>query len=72
MATRRVVGNTYRDNWDTTLNLNQYIRLTPQQMGEGRKKGLCFDCDNEFSKGNKCSENELLYVNCEEEEDQEP
>jgi hypothetical protein len=40
-------------------------------MDEIREKGLCFNCDNKYSKGYKCSENKLFYIGCEEEEDQE-
>jgi hypothetical protein len=39
---------------------------------EGRKeKGLCFNCDNKYSKGHKCGENKLFYIDCEEEEEKE-
>jgi hypothetical protein len=40
-------------------------------MDERREKGLCFNCDNKYSKGHKCSEKKLFYIDCEEEEDQE-
>ena len=40
-------------------------------MNERREKGLCFYCDNKYSKGHKCSENKLFYIDCEEEEDRE-
>jgi hypothetical protein len=43
--------------------------LTPQQMDETREKGLCFNCDNKYSKGHKCGEKKLFYIDCEEEED---
>ena len=46
-------------------------RLTPQLMDESREKELCFNCDNKYSKGHKCGENKLFYIDCEEEEDQE-
>jgi hypothetical protein len=39
-------------------------------MDERRVKGLCFNCDN-YSKGHKCGENKLFYINYEEEEYQE-
>ena len=32
---------------------------------------LCFNCDRKYSKGHKCSENKLFYIDCEEDEDQE-
>jgi hypothetical protein len=40
-------------------------------MDERIVKGLCFNCDNKYSKGKKCNEKKLFYIDCEEEEDQE-
>jgi hypothetical protein len=40
-------------------------------MDERIEKGLCFNCDNKYSQGLKCSEKKLFYIDCEEEEDQE-
>jgi hypothetical protein len=40
-------------------------------MDERREKGLCFNCDDKYSKGHKCGENQLFYIDYEEEEDQE-
>lgn len=40
-------------------------------MDERREKGLCFDCDSKYSKGNKCGENKLFYIDCEEVEEKE-
>ena len=45
--------------------------MTTQQLHEGRAKGLCFNCDNKYSKGHKCNENKLFYIDCEEEEPKE-
>ena len=52
-------------------SIPQLTRLSPQQMDERISKGLCFNCDNKYSKGNKCSENKLFYIDCEEEEEKE-
>jgi hypothetical protein len=49
----------------------QPTRLTPQQLEERKEKGLCFNCDNKYSKGHKCDEKKLFYIDCEEEEEQE-
>jgi hypothetical protein len=68
MATRRVTTNNYKENYVPSL---KPTRLTPQQIDERRVKGLCFNCDNKYSKGNKCSKKKLFYINCEEKEDQE-
>ena len=40
-------------------------------MDEIREKLLCLNCDNKYSKGHKCGEKKLFYIDCEEEEDQE-
>jgi hypothetical protein len=49
-------------------------RLKPQQLEERRETCLCFNCDTKYSKGHKCGEKKLFYIDCEEEEvdDQEP
>ena len=39
-------------------------------MDERREKGLCFNCDNKYSKGHECSEKKVFYIDKEEEEDQ--
>ena len=43
----------------------------PQQKDERRAKGLCFNCDNKYSKVHKCGENKSFYIDCEEEEEKE-
>ena len=45
--------------------------MTPQQLEERKSKGLCFNCDNKYSKGHKCHEKKLFYIDCEEEEERE-
>jgi hypothetical protein len=64
MATRRTNPNIYREN-------NAPSSKTPQQLEERKEKGLCFNCDNKYSKGHKCGEKKLFYIDCEEEEEQE-
>jgi hypothetical protein len=71
MATRRTNPNIYRENNDPSPKTPQPTRLTPQQLEERKSKGLCFNCDNKYSKGHKCGENKLFYRDCEEEEEQE-
>ena len=34
-------------------------------------KGLCFNCDSKYSKGHKCGENKLFYIECDKEEQKE-
>jgi hypothetical protein len=69
MATRRVATNNYRGHHVPSPNLTQLTRLTPQQMDERREKRICFNCDSKYSKGHKCSEKKLFYIDCEDEED---
>jgi hypothetical protein len=63
MATRRTNPNIYRENTYPSSK-------TPQQLEERKAKGLCFNCDNKDSKGHKCGEKKLFYIDCEEEEEQ--
>ena len=44
-------------------------RLTPQQLEEKGEKGLCYSCDRKYTKGHKCVEKKLFYIDCEEEEE---
>ena len=72
IATRsQATPNTYRESNVTSSNSPQPTRLTPQQLEERRAKCLCFNCDNTYSKGYKCGENKLFYIDCEEEEEEE-
>ena len=41
----------------------------PQQMDERRAKGLWFNCDTKYSKGHKCGEKKLFYIDYEEYEE---
>ena len=69
MATRRTYPNIYREN-NSPPKTPQPTRLTPQQLEERKAKGLCF-CDSKYSKGHKCGDKKLFYIDCEEEEYQE-
>jgi hypothetical protein len=71
MATRRNYPNIYRENNAPSPKTPQPTRLTPQQLEERKAKGLCFNCDSKYSKGHKCGEKKLFYIDCEEEEEQE-
>jgi hypothetical protein len=71
MATRRTNPNIYRENNAPSSKAPQPTRLTPQQLEERKAKGLCFNCDSKYSKGHKCGEKKLFYINCEEEQEQE-
>jgi hypothetical protein len=71
MATRRTTPNIYRENNVPSSKKPQPTRLTPQQLEERKAKGVCFNYDNKYSKGHKCGEKKLFYIDCEEEEKQE-
>jgi hypothetical protein len=71
LSTRRTNPNNYRENNAPSYKTPQPTRLTPQQLEERKAKGLCFNCDNKYSKGHKCGEKKLFYIDCEEEEEQE-
>ncbi|KAF2297357.1 hypothetical protein GH714_021883 [Hevea brasiliensis] len=42
-------------------------RLSPDEMEERRKKGLCFNCDEQFVRGHQCKK--LFWIDLEETED---
>jgi len=67
MDARIVATNNSREHHAPFLNLTQLTRLKPQQMDERREKGSYFNCDK-YSKGHKCGENKLFYMDHEEEE----
>eukprot|EP00253_Pinus_taeda_P025634 PITA_25634 len=71
MATRKNTSHNYKDGSVVTPSLPQPIRLTPQQLEEKRAKGLCYSCDNKYTKGPKCAEKKLFCIDCEEEEEKE-
>ena len=69
MGTIRTTSNTYREHNVPCSKPTQPTRLTPQQLDERREKGICFNCDNKYSKGHKYGENKLFYIDCQEEEE---
>jgi hypothetical protein len=71
MDTRRTTPNIYREKNGPSSKTPQPTMLKPQQLEERKVKGLCFNCDSKYSKGHKCGEKKLFYIDCEEEEEQE-
>ena len=69
MTTRKAFSNTYRENNVPSSKPPQ--RLKPQQLYERIEKWLWFHCDSKYSKGHKCGEKKLFYIDCEEEEPKE-
>jgi hypothetical protein len=61
MDTIRINPNSDRENTAPSFRTPQPTRLTPQQLEERKAKGLCFNCDNKYSKGHKCGEKKLFY-----------
>jgi len=45
--------------------------LTPQQLEEKREKELYYILDKKYTKGHKCDEKKLFYIDCEQEEEKE-
>ena len=71
MATRKPTTHFYKEGSVSTPRFPQITRLTTEQLEEKREKGLCYSCDSKYTKGHKCSENKLFYIDCEEEEEKE-
>ena len=71
MATRKHTTHNYKDGSVVAPSLPQPTRLTPQQLEEKRAEGLCYNCDSKYTKGHKCAEKKLFYIDCEEEEEKE-
>jgi len=40
-------------------------------LDEKKAKGIFYSCDSRYTKGHKCAEKKLLYIDCEEEEEKE-
>ena len=71
MGTRKSTIHNYKDGSVTSPSLPQPTRLTQQQLEEKREKGLSYSCDIKDTKGHKCVDNKLIYIDWEEEEEKE-
>eukprot|EP00253_Pinus_taeda_P017594 PITA_17594 len=71
MATKNHTTHNYKDGSVIAPSLPQPISLTPQQLEEKRAKGICYSCDSKYTKGHKCDEKKLFYIDFEEEEEKE-
>ena len=75
----RKVENKITETWrSTTCNCKEGsvvsndpkpTRLTQQQLEEKGENWICYSCDRKYSKGHKCIENKLFYIDCEKEEE---
>ena len=72
LISRKKGANVEREKGYSTPYLPQPTRLTPQQIAEKKEKGLCFNCDSKYSRGHKCNDKKLFYIEGpnEEEEDE--
>ena len=70
MATRKPTTHNYEGSV-FSLSHPQPTRLTPQQLKEKRAKGLCYSCDNKYTKGHNSMEKKLFCIYCEEDEERE-
>jgi len=71
MATRKLTTHNYKYGSVVSPSLPQPTMLTPKQLEEKRAKKLCYSCDRKYTKGHKCDEKKLFYIDCEEEEEKE-
>ena len=69
LATRNSTNHNYKDGSVASPSLPQPTRLTPQHLEGKRAKGICYSCDRKYTKGNKCDEKKLFYIDYEEEEE---
>jgi len=69
METRNPTTDNYEDGSVASTSLPQPTQLTWKKLEEHREKWLCYSCDRKYTKGHKCVEKKLIYINCEEEEE---
>ena len=69
METRNPTTHNYNYGSVSSPSLPQPTRATQQQLEEKREKGLCYNCDSKCTKGHKCAENKLFYIEYEKEEE---
>ena len=70
MATRKLTTHIYKDGSFFTPRIPQPTRLTPQQLEDKITKGILYSCDIKYTKGHKCAEKKLIYIDCAEEENE--
>jgi len=52
-------------------SLSPPTRLTPQKLKEKRAKGIFYNFHRKYTKGHKCAEKKLIYIDREEEQEKE-
>ena len=56
MAMRKPTTHIYKYGSVGAPSLPKNTSLTPQQLEEKSEKGICYSCDNKYTKGHKCFE----------------
>jgi len=69
IETRKSTPHNYKYGSVVSPSLPQPTRVTPQQLEEKREKRLCYNCDSKCTKGHKCAEKKLFYIDYEDEEE---
>jgi len=71
MATRKPTTHNYKDRTVVSPSLSPPTRLTQKKLEEKKAKGICNNCDRKYTKGHKCAEKKLIYIDGEEEQEKE-
>ena len=69
MAKRKSSSHNHKDGSVVSPSIPEPTRVTPQQLEEKREKGIRYNCDSKCTKGYKCDQQKLFYVEYEEEEE---
>jgi len=62
MEIRNPTTDVYNYRSASSPSLREPTRFTPQKLEEKREKGLCYDCHRKCTKGHKCAERKLFYI----------
>lgn len=62
LSNKRQEIKNIKEKSSLTHSLPQTTRLTPQQIEDKREKGLCFNCDRKYSRGNKCTHKLVSFL----------
>ena len=69
MATRKPTTHIYKDGSVYTPRLPQPKIFTPQKLEEKREQQIFYSRDRKYTKGDKCAQKKLFYIDCEKEEE---
>lgn len=71
METRKPTTQNYKDGSVVVPILSPPTRFTPKQLEGKREKGFSYNFDRKYTKGHKCVEKKLIYIDWEEEKEKE-